>query len=146
MIDSDMTSVPSALEISRLSSISSELAHENSVTDPSGDSSDPSTGSDEEETTTIDHSHNHHKNGYHHNSESDYSGKSHTDDDSSGFSDSLGTSQATGEASTLSTVSFTVKEYKNTFVNSNDGAFVRILDRDEPTIRAPRSVDEERQE
>ena len=65
--------------------------------------SDSSADSDLEETTTVDHSHRHHRKGYHHTTESSYSGKSHTDDDKSGLSHSEGTSQRTGEASTVST-------------------------------------------
>lgn len=62
----------------------------------------------ESEVTTPDHAHSYHHGGYDENSESAYSGRSWSDEDQTGFSDSEGTSQATGEASTLSSVSFTV--------------------------------------
>lgn len=49
------------------------------------------------------------------------------------MSDSEGTSQATGEASTLSSVSFTIVKYTNIYENENEGATVTIRDlRDEP--------------
>ena len=71
--------------------------------------SSESTDTDEEvSTTTLDHSHSNHG-GYHENSESRYSGRSQSDEDDSGLSDSEGTSQRTGEASTLSSVSIEVK-------------------------------------
>ena len=144
LLDSNDTSAATADEVSRVSTLSSELAHENST--DSG--SVTSVTSDEEETTTLDHSlgdHGiHHKHGYHHTTESDYSGRSVSDDDSSGLSNSLGTSQATGEASTLSTVSFTVKEYANVYADNNSGAFVNVLERGE-SVLTPGASDQARQ-
>ena len=93
--------------------------------------SSASTDSDGEVvTTTLDHSHSKHG-GYHENSESRYSGRSASDEDDSGLSDSEGTSQRTGEASTLSSVSIKVKQYRDVFANVDDGATVRILDADD---------------
>ena len=106
----------------------------------SDSSSVTSVNSDLDETTTIDHSHGHHKGGYHHTTESDYSGRSPSDSDLSGLSNSSGTSQATGEASTVSSVSFTQKEYANRYEDNNPGAFSRVLDRDESFL-TPRDVD-----
>ena len=107
LLDSMATSVPTAMETSRVSTVSSELAHEMSGADISMDS-DPSVDSDMENMTITDtHSHGHHN--WNKTSESSYSGKSHTDSSNSGLSNSEGTSQATGEASTVSTVSFKVK-------------------------------------
>ena len=93
LLDSNDTSAATAEEISRVSTLSSELAHENSSDSDSVTSED----SDKEETTTLDHSlgdHGIHGHGlgYGHGSESTYSGRSHTDDDSSGLSASEGTS------------------------------------------------------
>jgi Ca2+-binding RTX toxin-like protein len=124
LISSDETSDPTADEISRVSSLSSDLSG-NSVS--SGSSSD----SDLEETPTVDHTHGHHKDGYHHTTESSYSGRSHTDTSDSGFSHSSGTSNATGEASTLSSVSFTVKEYENIYENNVKEQEIRLFDADE---------------
>ena len=92
LLASDETSTMTGNSLSRVSSVSSEHTHEGSVTDPSGDSADPSsnTTDDMNDTPTDSHSHGHH--GGYHNSESDYSGRSHTDDDDSGLSDSEGTS------------------------------------------------------
>ena len=86
----------------------------------------------ESETTTPSHSHSQHH-GQYHATESDFSGWSESDDDFySGLSDSEGTSQATGEASTLSTVSFTVIKYTNEYENNFDDAVVTVRDlRDE---------------
>ena len=123
-------------EVSRVSTVSSELSHENSGVDTSG-SSVTSVDSDLDETTTVDHSHGHRRKGkgrYHQTTESDYSGRSHTDDDRSGLSHSEGTSQHTGEASTLSSVSFTVVEYTNLYADNNDGAQVNILGANETFI------------
>ena len=93
--------------------------------------SSASTDSDGEVvTTTLDHSHSKHG-GYHENSESRYSGRSASDEDDSGLSDSEGTSQRTGEASTLSSVSIELKQYADFYANEDDGATVRILDADD---------------
>merc|ERR1712151_732416 len=82
-------------------------------------------------TTTDSHSHLH-KN-WHGTSESRYSGRSHTDDSDSGLSNSEGTSQATGEASTLSTVSFTVKQYANVYKNDTAEETIQLLDAEPET-------------
>ena len=97
--------------------------------------SDSSADSNEEETTTVDHSHRHHIKGYDHTSESSDSGKSHTDDDNSGLSHSEGTSQKTGEASTVSSVSFTAEEYNDPYLNRDDNAQVNILKAGETFIQ-----------
>ena len=103
LLDSAATSVTTAEEVSRISSISSELAHENSVS-ASDDSVDPSTGSDEEDTqsdsadssshgASLRRKHKKHKHGYGwHTTESSYSGRTHTDSSNSGLSRSDGTS------------------------------------------------------
>ena len=117
-----------------MTSLTSDGEEESRVSTPtttsgggSTTSSDSTTTDEEVETTTLDHSHSH-NGGYHENSESRYSGRSQSDEDDSGLSDSEGTSQRTGEASTLSSVSIEVKQYANYFENENDDATVRILD------------------
>lgn len=80
---------------------------------------------------TPTHSHGHHG-GYHDpNKESTFSGVSWSDAEDSeytGLSDSEGTSQDTGEASTLSSVSVYVQEYMDFFEDENLGATVDILE------------------
>lgn len=60
--------------------------------------------------------------------ESSYSGHSWSDEDYTGFSNSEGTSQRTGEASTLSSVSFKVEEYENIYENKNDEATLDFVE------------------
>ena len=126
LVASNITSDPSAMEISRVSTVSSVPDAASTTTT----STETSIDSDAEETTTVDHSHGHHKGGYHHTTESSYSGRSHTDTSNSGFSHSSGTSQATGEASTLSSVSFTVKQYSNIWENTVKEETIRLFDAD----------------
>ena len=74
-----------------------------------GNTSSTSTNSDAEEETTQSHDHSAHHGAYHGTTESTFSGVSWSDDeDYTGLSNSEGTSQDTGEASTVSSVSFTI--------------------------------------
>ena len=78
--------------------------------------------------TSATHSHPHH--GWAHSAgESTFSGVSWSDDgERTGLSHSEGTSQDTGEASTLSSVSILIQEYNDFWANANEGAAVTILD------------------
>lgn len=89
--------------------------------------------SDNESGNTTDHSHGHHGWGHDSDAESTFSGVSWSDEDDSeytGLSDSEGTSQETGEASTLTSVSFVVKEYKDIYENANADEELTLLDAD----------------
>jgi len=93
---------------------------------PTNSDSASSSGS----SITDSHEHAHHglEWGNDSDAESDYSGDSWSDEgDYTGLSDSEGTSQSTGEASTLSTVSIELKEYDNYYKNDNDDAFYELL-------------------
>jgi hypothetical protein len=144
---SEATSRPSSCIGSGVSCEDTYLSTPSS--DDSGDSSDSDSATEsgsmtsmtEMETTTPDHEHSQYHEDYK-ATESDFSGWSESDDDFlSGLSDSEGTSQATGEASTLSTVSFTVQKYTNTYENNFNDAVVNVRDlRDEN----PTSHDDEK--
>lgn len=112
------------------------------VSTPSSENSGTSTpssssvNSDDEEETTLDHAHSRRHGRYHGTTESDFSGISPSDDRYTGLSNSSGTSQQDGEASTVSTVSFTQEQYANPWANDLAGAQVKIRDlRDENAAR-----------
>lgn len=104
-----------------------------------GESSSPT----ETEETTLSHEHSDNHGGYYETTESFYSGQSWSDDEGTGFSNSSGTSQATGEASTLDTVSFDAEEYADMYEDNDDDASIRIIGADEfQDYRALTSDDE----
>ena len=106
---------------SEATSRASDGGEEDSRVSTDESDSSASTNSDAEEITTLDHEHTGRHGGHDEGSESVYSGRSWSDDDDSGLSDSEGTSQATGEASTLTSVSFEIVEYANIHANENNG-------------------------
>ena len=101
----------------------------------SGSTSTTSTTTEDEEETTPSHEHSAHHWGHHGTTESIYSGQSPSDDGHrTGLSNSEGTSQDTGEASTLSSVSFTIVKYFNRYENNDDAAEVFVLDADDGAL------------
>jgi len=108
--------------------VSTESSEDSTSSDSS---STPSVDSRfENSTTTLGHSHGNWHGRYHHTSESSYSGTySYTSGHPyTGLSNSYFTSQKTGEASTVSTVSFEQKQYLDTWANLNPGAKVELLE------------------
>lgn len=87
-------------------------------------------------TTSGTPTHVHSNNGGYHdpNSESTFSGVSwsdYGDEEYTGLSDSEGTSQDIGEASTVSSVSIYIQEYEDIWANENEGAAVTILEQED---------------
>ena len=129
LLGSDATSAKTDEEVSRVSTASSEKSFEMSAASASSSDSNKEDidAMGDESANSDSHRYKNHHHGWDGSSESTYSGRSLTDTSDSGLSNSEGTSQATGEASTVSTVSFTVKQYANVWDNATAEETIELL-------------------